>query len=113
MLNDSAGLAEQDAERANRHRPHGAPEIKPLFTRADVADTLALVRGLPYGKAQSVCEGLELRLHDAGHILGSAVVELLGQTQQGPRRVVFSGDLGMPGAPILRDRKSTRLNSSH
>src|SRR3546814_209585 len=103
MLNDSAGLAEQDAERANRHRPHGAPEIRPLFTRADVADTLTLVRGLPYGKAQSVCEGLELRLHDAGHILGSAVVELLGQTEQGPRRVVFSGDLGMPGAPILRD----------
>jgi len=103
MLNDSAALAEQDAERANRHRPHDAPEIQPLFTREDVADTLALVRGLPYGKAQSLCEGLQLHLHDAGHILGSAVVELLGQTEQGSRRLVFSGDLGMPGAPILRD----------
>lgn len=103
MLNDSAGLAEQDAERANRHRPQGAPEVKPLFTHADVADTLALLHPLPYGKAQIVCEGLQLHLHDAGHILGSAVVELLGSTSEGPRRLVFSGDLGMPGAPILRD----------
>lgn len=103
MLEDAASLAEQDAERDNRHRPRHAPPRAPLFDHGDVADTMRQVRGLAYGAAQEIVEGLQLTLHDAGHILGSAVVELVAREDDGERRLVFSGDLGMRGTPILRD----------
>jgi len=103
MLEDAASIAEQDAARDNRHRSRNTPPRSPLFDHGDVADTLRRVRGLPYGEAQEIVEGLHLTLHDAGHILGSALVELLAREADGERRLVFSGDLGMRGTPILRD----------
>lgn len=79
MLLDSASLAERDAERANRHRRAGEPEAVPLYSKHDVAEAMALVRPLSYDARQAVLPGVELALRDAGHILGSAIVEL-GQT---------------------------------
>jgi len=99
MLLDSASIAESEAERANRDRPAGAPEAVPLYTRADVEAALALLRPLPYNQRETIAPGVELTFRDAGHILGSSVVELVADG----RTLVFSGDLGPNGTPILRD----------
>ena len=104
MLLDSASLAENDAERRNRKRRAGEPEAVPLYTRQDVEDAMARVRTLPYDQRHAILGGVEVRLRDAGHILGSSVVELWGDS----RKLVFSGDLGPAGTPILRDPAPVR-----
>jgi metallo-beta-lactamase family protein len=99
MLLDSAALAEHDAERANRNRRHGEPEAMPLFTGEDVRAAMRQVRPLPYDQRGPILPGVELAFRDAGHILGSAIVELWADG----KKLVFSGDLGPKGTPILRD----------
>ncbi|RZA18481.1 MAG: MBL fold metallo-hydrolase, partial [Lysobacteraceae bacterium] len=99
MLMDSASLAESDAGRFNRRRGHGEPEMQPLYTKDDVADAMAQVRPLPYDTRQAILDGLDIAFRDAGHILGSSIVELWADG----RKLVFSGDLGTKGTPILRD----------
>lgn len=103
MLEDAANLAAMDAERARRFgRPDAA--LGPLYDARDVQRTLRLVRGVPYGVPRQIAPGVTLTLHDAGHILGSAIVEITEDTGDGPpRTLVFSGDLGMKQAPIVRD----------
>ncbi|MEO8802606.1 MAG: MBL fold metallo-hydrolase [Rudaea sp.] len=102
MLLDAASLAEHAAEFANRDRAAGAPEIQPLYTRDDVAAAQKLLRPLPYEVASEILSGVTLRLHDAGHILGSSILELRASGSV-PRTLIFSGDIGMKGTPILRD----------
>lgn len=104
MLLDAASLAESDAERVNRRRRAGEPRAMPLFTREDVHDVLDLLRPLPYDARQPVAPGIEVALRDAGHILGSSIVELWADG----RKLVFSGDLGPLGTPILRDPTPVR-----
>ena len=99
MLLDSASLAESDAERFNRRRAHGEAERQPLYTKDDVADAMAQLRALPYDARNSILDGVEIAFRDAGHILGSSIVELWADG----RKLVFSGDLGPKGTPILRD----------
>ncbi|MGV8921836.1 MAG: MBL fold metallo-hydrolase RNA specificity domain-containing protein [Thermomonas sp.] len=99
MLLDSASIAEGDAERFNRRRRAGEPEQVPLYTREDVKLVLEQVQPLAYDTQTKIVEGVEVCLRDAGHILGSAIVELWGDG----RKLVFSGDLGLHGTPILRD----------
>lgn len=104
MLLDSASLAESDAERANRKRGEGEPETLPLYTRDDVRAAMARVRPLPYDAGAAIFDDVALKFHDAGHILGSSIVELRADG----RRLVFSGDLGPKGTPILRDPATIR-----
>ncbi|MGJ4803953.1 MBL fold metallo-hydrolase RNA specificity domain-containing protein [Luteimonas sp. SDU82] len=99
MLLDAASLAENDAERENRKRRQGEPEAMPLFTREDVHAVLERVRPLGYGARTPILPGVEIAFRDAGHILGSSIVEIWADG----RKLVFSGDLGPPGTPILRD----------
>jgi len=99
MLLDSASLAESDAERTNRHRRDGEPEVQPLYTRDDVQAAMAQVQALPYDKRTTILPGIDIAFRDAGHILGSAIVELWADG----KKLVFSGDLGPKGTPILRD----------
>ena len=99
MLMDSASLAESDAERFNRRRKHGEREMQPLYTREDVADAVELLRPQPYDQRFRVLDGIEAAFRDAGHILGSSIVEVWADG----RKLVFSGDLGPKGTPILRD----------
>lgn len=116
MLLDAANISEQDAIRANRHLAPGAPEQQPLYTKDDVAAVLKLLHPLPYDTVTEILHGLELRLHDAGHILGSAILELRSAeagTQEigasinpGMKTLLYSGDIGMRGTPILRDPAS-------
>ncbi len=102
MLLDSASLQESEAERFNRRRKPHEPEIQPLYTREDVAATLKLLRPLQYHARIEILPGIEINFRDAGHILGSSIVELFADD----RKLVFSGDLGPKGTPILRDPES-------
>ncbi|WP_101069012.1 MBL fold metallo-hydrolase [Roseovarius salinarum] len=104
MLRDSAAIQQQDAERETRHRKRaGQAPVAPLYTEADAERVLGRVRTLCYGEVTEVAPGLTVRLSDAGHILGSAIVELWGDGADGRRKLVFSGDLGHRGNPVLPD----------
>lgn len=77
---------------------------KPLFTEEDVENTLDLFDIYPYGSSVSIHKDVEFRMRDAGHILGSSIFEFWIKTKEGrDRRIVFSGDLGQPGARIVKD----------
>ena len=104
MLKDSAYLNEREAEWQNRKlRKAGDPPIEPLYTREDAEAAVESFRPLEYGGREEILPGVALTLHDAGHILGSAIADLRLQEKGVRRRLVFSGDLGHRGAPILRD----------
>lgn len=103
MLEDAASLAEMDAERDNRHRRNGRSDHQPLFTRGEVGQVLRQVRCLGYGQREEILPGVFLTLRDAGHILGSASVQLEAMEPAGRRVLAFSGDIGPRGTPILRD----------
>jgi Cft2 family RNA processing exonuclease len=93
------------------HAPHVMPEdphIDPdavLYTEKDARAALTLFRPIAYDEEREVAPGIHARFVDAGHILGSAiiVVRIEGSGEEAEQTIVFSGDLGRPGAPILRD----------
>ncbi|MDR6840146.1 MBL fold metallo-hydrolase [Pseudoxanthomonas sacheonensis] len=99
MLLDSASLAESDAERANRKLRPGDAEVVPLYTRKDVERAMRQLQPMPYGTRREILPGVEIAFRDAGHILGSSITELWADG----KKLVFSGDLGPNGTPILRD----------
>jgi len=102
MLLDSAHLQEEEADSANRHGHSKHKPALPLYTTADAEAALELTQSRPYGQPFPVSNGSTAILRRAGHILGSATVELrLGDRE--PLRLVYSGDLGRWGRPILRD----------
>jgi len=104
MLRDAAFIAEKDAEWENRKRERkGLPPIEPLFDRADAERVMTHFHGLDYDAFSEILPGVTVCLRDAGHILGSAIVELALVENGLERKLVFSGDLGHPGAEILRD----------
>ncbi|KAA3634227.1 MAG: MBL fold metallo-hydrolase, partial [Proteobacteria bacterium] len=104
MLIDSAYIHEKDAAYENRRRERaGRKPVEPLYTRDDARAVMESLSPMPYRRAVDVLPGVVLQLYDAGHILGSAIV-VVDVTEKGAtRRLVFSGDLGHKGAPILRD----------
>ena len=102
MLPDSGYLNEKDTELENKDRQQkGMDPLEPLYTKQDGEECMHLFRGVSYGEPVQVVAGLTLRLHDAGHILGSAIVELEYSESGGSRRLVFSGDLGCRDAPVM------------
>lgn len=104
MLRDAAFIAEKDAQWENRKRERkGLEAVTPLYDRRDAERAMARFEGLDYGVAHDILPGVRVTLHDAGHILGSAIVELELEEHGVRRRLVFSGDLGHRGAEILRD----------
>ena len=102
MLLDSASLQESEAERFNRKRKPHEPAMVPLYTREDVQMALDQVKVVPYHARTEILPGIEINFRDAGHILGSSIVEVFADD----RKLVFSGDLGPKGTPILRDPES-------
>ncbi|MFZ5624957.1 MAG: MBL fold metallo-hydrolase [Gemmatimonadota bacterium] len=101
MLPDSAHIQEQDAEYLARHGRGGA-ESEPLYTMADAIAVQDLIVGLPYRRIIHLRRNLTFEFTDAGHILGSASVDLR-LLEDGGHRIVFSGDIGRAGLPIIRD----------
>ena len=104
MLKDAGFLSEKDAEWENRKRERkGLDRIEPLFTVDDATTALRQFKGLVYGKKQRILPGVTLCLSDAGHILGSSIMELWLDDRKNTRKLVFSGDLGRRGMPVLED----------
>lgn len=104
MLKDAGYLNEKNAEWENKKRQRkGLDCIEPLYTMQDAQLAMRNVKGLEYEEWHKVVPGVQVRFHDAGHILGSSIVELKLSEQGEERRLVFSGDLGKWNAPILRD----------
>jgi metallo-beta-lactamase family protein len=103
LLNDSAQLAERDADRANRHRDRDERPVEPLYTVDDVACTLERLQTLDYDRGRSLFAGFTVRVRDAGHIMGSSSVEVWVEEGAVRRKLLFSGDLGQYDSPILLD----------
>jgi metallo-beta-lactamase family protein len=103
VMLDAAHMAEDDAAFRTRQRP-ADPAVQPLYTRADVSAVLARFgRVASYEQAIELAPGLRVSFFDAGHILGSAHVLVEIADGGRPRRVLFSGDIGGEGRPIIRD----------
>lgn len=116
MLLDSAHIQEKEAEWENRHF-HGRHarrgwERAPLYTIAQAQACLKQLQPIDYGMEFSPHASVRCRFRDAGHILGSAITEIELKegvaAQQRIRKLVFSGDLGQPGRPVLRDPEPVR-----
>lgn len=104
MLKDAASLQQRDTEWENkRRRRAGKKEIEPMYTMEDVESALRLCEGIVYGQRQEITEGISVCFRDAGHILGSSIVELFISEQGVETKLVFSGDLGNSSAALLRD----------
>ena len=104
LLRDSAYVQQHDLEYLNkRRRKRGEPALEPVYTEQDVEETLPRFAPVDYDAPTGVAPGVTVTFRDAGHILGSAIVEIDARERGAARRVVFTGDLGRSGMPILRD----------
>ncbi|HSH57459.1 MAG TPA: MBL fold metallo-hydrolase [Halomonas sp.] len=104
MLQDAAFVMAKDIEWENRWRKRNAkPLLEPLYTLDDVEQTLAQCVSHPYGQPVHLPGGVTLVFRDAGHILGSAIVELSIPSGGQQKRLVFSGDLGNPSSVLMKD----------
>lgn len=107
MLRDSAEIQQEDAaykkKRHEREGRKGKFEERPLYTVDDVDQTLPLCEGVMYGKRIDVIPGFQATFFEAGHILGSAMIELRVTEEGVTRTIVFSGDIGQWNKPIIRD----------
>ncbi len=101
---DAASLQMKDAEwESKRRRRAGKPEVDALYTTDDVVAALKQYEGLPYRQRQKIADGIDICYRDAGHILGSSIVEIFISEQGVEKKLVFSGDLGNSDAALLKD----------
>ena len=106
MLRDSAKIQKYDIQYVNKKRKKKKlPPLEPIYTIADAVESLKNFIGIGYERPYRLAPGINLTFYDAGHILGSAIVVLDIEDQEAKRdiRLVFSGDIGRPDRPILRD----------
>ena len=101
MLRDTAHILESDARFVNRHHADEEP-VDPIFSMEDAEATMPLFHPVPYHKRRDIGGGITMESCDAGHILGSSSILLT----KGQLRLAFSGDVGRPGLPIIRDPES-------
>ncbi len=104
MLPDCGHIQELENEWTNRKRQRaGKPPIMPLYTYQDAIDCIRLFRSINYDEVIKINDEIRVRFNDAGHILGSAIIEIWVNENGDESKVVFSGDLGNRDIPILRD----------
>lgn len=108
MLLDSAHIQEKEAEWARERRRRGEtlrdPEsVNPIYTVAEARNSLRQLHGVGYDVDVRPHPAVKVRFRDAGHILGSAILEVWLETEGATRKIVFSGDLGQPGHPLMND----------
>ncbi|HEY5613405.1 MAG TPA: MBL fold metallo-hydrolase [Lysobacter sp.] len=105
MLPDSGHIQEIAAQRAARHNRDAPPGLfqAAIYTEQDAQDCLARIRTVRYDQDLGPHNSVVCRFRDAGHILGSAILEIWVTENGQVSKLVFSGDLGQPGRPILRD----------
>jgi len=106
MLLDSAHIQERDAEYVNKKNgKRGKPPVEPLYTQQEAAASIDNFVSQSYNHQREIAPGVYLTFIDAGHMLGSAsvVLDIEDQVTKGEARLVFSGDIGRVGIPIIRD----------
>ncbi len=104
MLRDSAFIQESDAEWQNQKgKRAGRPPVEPLYTVADAEAALQQLFPAEYGQILDLCDGVRIRFRDAGHLLGSSMVEIWATEGDVTKKLVFSGDLGNIDQPIIRN----------
>lgn len=104
MLKDSAHIQEMEAEWKNRKaRRAGRPEEPPLYTLNDAAGLLELLDVYEYDEIVELSENMSVRFIDAGHLLGSASIEVWCEEEGVKKKIVFSGDIGNKNKPLIRD----------
>lgn len=104
MLLDSAHIQEFEAEWKNRKgKRAGIPPIVPIYTTEDAVGILQYFVPCRYEEKIQICEGIEIRFVDAGHLLGSASIEVWVTEQGVTKKLVFSGDIGNTNQPIIKN----------
>ena len=104
MLPDSAHIQVSDAETMNRKgRRRGDTPVQALYSIDDAQEALKLFTPVPYEKELQLADNIRVVFRDAGHILGSAFLEIYVTENQKTTKLVFSGDIGQPNQPILKD----------
>ncbi len=107
ILLDSAKIQEEDAAyKKKRHIREGRPGAfpdEPLYTTGDVEKSLLLFEPVEYNQRMEIAKGVEVTFHDAGHVLGSAMIRVRFKENEDKRSIVFSGDIGRWGSPMLGD----------
>ena len=105
MLMDSAHIQEKDAEWLTKKSFRTGEDIvhEPLYTTDDARAVLKLFNKKGYGKMEQLGKGIRYRFNDAGHILGSGTLELWYHDSAAEKKIVFSGDIGKKGNPIIND----------
>ena len=104
MLADTANIQMQEAEWKNRKAQRaGTPMVEPLYTMEDAVNCLNLIESSDYEEKKKLDEGITMRYTDVGHLLGSASVELWLEENGVSKKIVFSGDIGNTGKPLIRD----------
>ncbi len=109
MYRDAASLLRSDYERKNRRLLRaGKKPVEPPYTLEDVDRALDAITGIDYGSIEQILPDIKISFRDAGHILGSSIVELWLSDGGQERKLVFSGDLGNNCAPLLSDPETIR-----
>jgi metallo-beta-lactamase family protein len=104
MLLDSAHIQEMEAEWENRKAKRaGKPAVEPLYTKDDANESLDYFYPILYGQIIRVDDHLTIRFNDAGHVLGSSIIEMWIKKDDEVIKIVYSGDLGTKDKPILND----------
>jgi metallo-beta-lactamase family protein len=104
MLHDSVGLYLRDLERTNiRNARRGKPTVEPIFDQDDVAGVLGLCQGYAYKEEILMESGARICFHDAGHILGSSIIEIRLHEKGEDKVLVFSGDLGKRDSVLMNE----------
>ncbi len=110
ILRDSAKIQEEDAEyKRRRHKKEGRKgpfPVKPLYTIKDVEVCCPLFSPVKYKQPIQIADGLEATFFDAGHVLGSSIIQIKVQKNGEQRTILFSGDMGRPDRPIVQDPTS-------
>ncbi len=104
MLRDSAHIQESDAIWENQKRKRsGRPLVEPIYTTEDAIASMEHIITYDYNKRFEIAPGIEVNFIDAGHLLGSAMIEVWATEDGQTRKIVFSGDIGNENQPIIRD----------
>lgn len=104
MLPDSGHIQEMEAEWRSRKKARlGEPPVEPLYTAAEAVQCLQHFASVGYGEIFELGPGVRVRFSDAGHIFGSAIIEVWVEEKGETTKLVFSGDLGQANQPIIRN----------
>lgn len=109
MLRDSAHIQEFEAQWRNRKaRRSGGELYEPVYTMADADAAIQLFFPCDYGQKIDLCDGIQVRFNDMGHLLGSASIEVWVTEEEVSKKIVFSGDVGNINQPIIKDPQSVK-----